>query len=192
MSSFDDAFAALIGNLRANRPTSIVSLFFWRRPPAIAGFVVSVVVYAIDRHAERCVPHIGKERSKAGPPALANRYAPAAVQVVATVCRCIAALLHVRPDSIGSKFRFGVPLFSSGGDAVCGHFLGDSQSTAVASATGCISPGEVVEGSGRLIPACAMTEPIRMTRVSLGKRNSSQFPKCISGDITRSTHVRLC
>ena len=70
-------------------------------PPAIVGFVISVVVDAIERvETIGWIAHVGIERRKTLTPTIANGDAASAVIGIAAVPRVEAPRLHVGPDSV--------------------------------------------------------------------------------------------
>src|SRR5258708_12147525 len=81
-----------------------------RGPAAVAGFVVAVVLDAVDRVLRRrSRPHVRVERRVVVEPTIAHQDAAASVVLVALVVRIEAAFLHRTPDCIFRRSRSLVP-----------------------------------------------------------------------------------
>lgn len=80
--------------------STVVALLLLRRPPAVPGFVVAVVVDAVDRIVRTGFrPHVGQEGRKPKPP-LTDLDPPAAVTVEVPVLRVLTPLPHVGPSAV--------------------------------------------------------------------------------------------
>ena len=78
----------------------VVRLCLGIGPAAIAGFVVAVIVDAIERHTRGALTHILKKRWERGLPPLANCDAAAAVASEVVATRVGTPVLHVQPGGI--------------------------------------------------------------------------------------------
>lgn len=81
----------------------VAGLLVSRRPPAVFGRVISIVVDAVNRKANWLFPHVSQEVGKAigAAPSLANFDAAAAVSVKNLVRRVSATVVHGGPYSVG-------------------------------------------------------------------------------------------
>lgn len=82
--------------------SSVAGLFSRGSPPAVAFFVVAIVVFPIERLSGRSFPHVGKEVYE-GTPLLANRDAATAVVSVTRGFRIAASLDHLFPSVIDRR-----------------------------------------------------------------------------------------
>jgi len=87
--------------LAAIRSTA-AHLLLGSRPTAVARFVVSFVVDAVQRQPGRARPHVREEVLETAP-AVADGDAPAAVTRVVPARRCAAPLQHALPRVVGSR-----------------------------------------------------------------------------------------
>lgn len=78
----------------------VSSLLLGRCPPTIPGFVVAVVVDAVDRHADRSFTHVRQEVREVAPP-LAHNDALSAVSIPAPGIWVVAPSNHRLPCAVG-------------------------------------------------------------------------------------------
>lgn len=79
---------------------SICSLFFRSRPPAIAQFVVPIIVDTIQRPIRGFITHICKEIAEIIPPSLAHRNPASPVVLIGMIIRIVATLFHLHPYGV--------------------------------------------------------------------------------------------
>ena len=104
--------------------TLIASLLRSGGPATIAGFVITVVVDAINRSARRLLTHVLKERHKAEPPSIAHGDAASAVEPPVLSVWIRASSDHCRPRGIRGRPESAglvVAVIGSGTRHQCGH-----------------------------------------------------------------------
>lgn len=83
-------------------------------PPAVAGFVIPIVVDAVDGHAVRLFPHVGQEVFKPAPTITDGDSTPPVIREI-LVLRAQATSAHPVPNAVGfakrvRRFFGGVPM----------------------------------------------------------------------------------
>ena len=152
---------------------SIVYLFLRGRPAAIVGFVIAVVVDAVESHANRPFTHVFKERLKVQP-SVANRDSASAVSLETSVVCVRAPPLHASPGIIGWGSR--APMRS-----------GDS--SPVMAAIRYAPPAQVGEICDSRSAAVTFTEPTRLAvLVSVRKMERGEEPEALSRDVSECGH----
>lgn len=133
-------------------PSPVHRLLAWRRPPAVAGFVVAIVVDAIDRMIGRTRTHVREEGFVRFRPAFAHGNPASTVPRIALGRRSAAAIEQRAPDAI---FTRPVP---ASGVAVCQGFNGPNLAAQAAATVG---PAVLQTGGSRSVvaPAGASTLP---------------------------------
>src|SRR6185503_696121 len=87
----------------------VVQLLLPSRPPAVTGFVVSIVVDAIDRMVRTGSPsHVSQKRLEAILPALAHPYPSTPVVLIGSVALVAAAVAHPLPDDVLPRMTLAV------------------------------------------------------------------------------------
>lgn len=105
--------------------TRIETLFFSSRPSTIRWFIVSVVIYAINRVSKWTRPHVGNEILESASawlndaPSIANSYSASSPIFVIMAARIRAALDHGGPSPIKRLQRFVAHLSSPFKCAYC-------------------------------------------------------------------------
>jgi len=87
---------------------SIVSLLFRCRPFAIAGFIVAVIVDAVNAKSFRSIAHVIVEVLERIKPPIANLNAPASVSRIILALSGNASLLHSKPDIVDGGARLSM------------------------------------------------------------------------------------
>ncbi len=103
-----------------NISSHIIHLCFPGSPSAILGFIVAVVVLAVDGHAFWGFPHVLKEQNIIVP-SFAYLDTTTTIVVIAGLVWIVATLSHILPDPVSSGFvchsmRSGNRGYLSGGD----------------------------------------------------------------------------
>jgi len=86
-------------NSHTDGVSAVSQVIFTRYPAAIFGRVIALVVDAVDLISRRSWPHIRFKRLVRRHPLFAYRDASPAVIMKGRVCRVVASLLHIRPNS---------------------------------------------------------------------------------------------
>lgn len=81
-------------------PARVVRLGAWRGPSAVAWFVVSVIVPAIQCQARRALTHVSKERREVMTPTVAHGNTACAIRGEFRCVGVIAPALRVLPTSV--------------------------------------------------------------------------------------------
>jgi hypothetical protein len=126
--------------------TPIVNLLFWRGPAAIAGFVISVVIWpSVDCFPSGTFAHIGEEIFESEP-AFANGNAAPAIVFEPSVFGIGTSLFHDVPSAISRRIFGGVAVL-------------ELQVMAIASAAGCFASRQITSVGGYLISAITSALP---------------------------------
>ena len=113
----------------------ILHLLTSRRPLAIGGVVIAIVVDAVDGVVRRRLkPHVGKEVRERMLPSVAHTDSSAAVVSVGVVLLVVAAITHVLPSDVLGRVGFSTastsgPTVAVGGEALQGLFEAKATAT---------------------------------------------------------------
>jgi len=149
-----------------------------RRPAAVTGFVVAVIVDTVKREAGRFLAHVSEKVFKAVTPAVAHFDAAPAVVFKLLNFRIIAARFHLRPRAVCGAPAAGC--VAVGEISLAGYI---AQQTPARSR---ISAAQVTGADGNLDTACATAAPVNYAdarRASVTMRNtengqSIKLPTC--------------
>ena len=163
----------------------IVGLLTPSRPPTVAGFVISIVVDAIESQFRRSFAHVGEEVVKEMP-SLTHIDASPAVMLEVLVCGIAASIEHAGPRFIGSGHLASAIMAMTDTMGLRENF-----EMSAAAAYRCAAAKLVRHGDG-FVSAVALTNPIR-PRAPWPRRNvPSQYDKAretLAGDIVESGHA---
>lgn len=159
-----------------NRRSLVSGLFSAGRPLAIARFVVSVHVYAINLMIFRARTHVLKKRLKRVTPCVTHRNPASAVPLVRMMTWRVASLLCLSPRK---------PL-SAACHAVL-ELLIESGLSPKAAAAFCVSLLKAHATDGHCVSAIAPTKPNQVrtsgVREPMRKADYREFPESLSGNI---------
>ncbi len=154
---------------------TIQSLFLAGSPPAVAGFIIAVIINPLNCHPGRSRPHIFNEGIERRNPPLAYSYAASTIAAVILHFRIQTPLLHLlpyMPDRIGAKamgvaeIRRCCPPYTATTDRVPGM--------------------EAIESYKTGIPAVAQAFPDDAPALTVFRRaQGSQSSETLPGDIAR-------
>lgn len=162
----------------------IALLFFARGPLAIAGFIISIIIYSFNCMLwGGSLAHIGKEVSKNSPP-LTYLYSPSSIVFVCGLRCKIASAYHGIPNPI-----FRCPSTDYTRMAVLGISFSSLPCSSKASTTFCIAGYKTLSKNYNIISAIAQTKPFRpnslwFKAVSLRQFLSRQNTKFMSSNIS--------
>jgi hypothetical protein len=153
--------------------SGIGCLFSGRGPSTIRGFVVAVVVDAIDRVARRTAAHVGQKVIERKSPSLAYGNAPSAVILIPDVARVLASSLHALPNLVfGRRFTAGrFAVFPRGYSRFCAGAA--NASTAFSAA----SPKPASLGRNRITAVAHADPPWTVGRLVCRSRHNGQSLK---------------
>lgn len=130
--------------------TEIAKLLHASCPAAIAWFVISVVVFAVNAVlGRRTIPHVGIEVGKRVPPSPANANAATAVPPKGFVGLTVAAINHVCPRPVFGRISESMRSMQAARD------LGRP----VAAAACCVPRAKVMRRNGCFLSAFAQAKP---------------------------------
>jgi hypothetical protein len=152
-------------------PSAIVGLFFWRRPTAIAGLVISIVVDAVDSQTRRRLAHIG-EKALELTPSFANSDASTAIAGKSNMMRVGATFEHSRPASVAGCLRAVLRM----------AVFQETGVLQTAAASGASAPEVSAPDAGNLA-AIAQAGPTGETVVRAASCLSDQSPKTLTRNI---------
>lgn len=174
-----DALRLAVPSDRAIR-SSVSLLLNLSGPLAIAWFVATTVVNAVDRHALRSCSHIGSEVSE-GQPSFTYTDATAAVARICGLVGIQASLKHRCPGAI-----FRRPNLSS-----CGSVDDEGISPRAATTTS-VSGAKMAHGDGGGLAAVAAADPHDCSADALLRRSDSrQQPERFAGEVDQPCCVRV-
>jgi hypothetical protein len=157
------------------RPSLIRRLLDCCSPSAIGGFVVTIVVAAIKRHAVWTQSHVGDEVSKVVP-TCAHSYASAAVILVLVVFGVSATLAGGLPCHV----LFGTtPMVIASRSSVLGAILRSQYALLAPTARG-IATRQVVGLKISFLPATAPASPVVIMATLLGIGDHSEVSKLVA------------
>lgn len=156
---------------------AVLRLLVARGPAAIAGFIGTVVVDAIQRmHWRRAWPHIVQKRREIGQPALADRDPSAPVPGISGGKSVSAALFHGQPRAI----------FTAHGRAMFGD-----DCPVQAPAALMFAARQVMSMRDTLMAAVAATQPSPFHALFVRQRQHCQPPESAANQIQSFSHWRL-
>lgn len=156
--------------------TRVIRLFNVRRPAAIPGLVVPVMIDAIESQSQRPRAHVGEEVFELLP-ALAYLDAAPAVVLPGPHIWIGAAPLHGCPDAVLRSFRRRM----LGG-------LRFRELAPVAAATDHKAAAKRIQRRDVRGAAVALAAPVAVLPVTPVARRSNQSPKPLARNVVRNTH----
>ena len=162
---------------------TIIGLFFWSSPAAVAGFVIPVVVDPIKGQSMRTFSHVCEKVNEIEP-AFADGNASTSVAIPLIVIRIEASSFHVRPGNVraGSFKSVALPMSILSGR--CSFALD-------ATATGCSATQQIVADNGCFGSAVAFAKPscVRPFSPIRGAHQNHQTSEASVGKIDEVGHV---
>ena len=169
-----ETLAANVGGKASGAPPVVVRLVN-RHPAAIAGFVISVIVDAIEEHAVRRLAHI-RQKVLEALPALADFDAAAAVVLEPLMRGVRAALFHLCPALVGRRAPASM-------DSDAGAQFFTMKTAAARRQPG----GHRRHGDNLLDAAIAPNKPhSSMEFIHMREANDRQSTEALAGDILES------
>jgi hypothetical protein len=161
--------------------TPIIGLLSPRRPAAIAGFVIAIVVYSVECGPGWALTHVGKKIVE-GHPAVAHRNPSILIPTPPVMFWVQASLLHPRPRSVRRR-DFSAPATRMAMTRARYSFV------VLAAATECVFPRQIVANDDGCISTVADALPAGVSGLGVSEPLNCQAPETMPCEIAECAHV---